>query len=293
MSASTAPAHAGHQPITASTRAGVVVQTYIADHVDALNRAIEAFERQAPGSAGTVRVTIHRLRTVIRGYAHLFTETLPRSQELDHLLTALKHTEDLERLRVHFSDRFDQLGLVAPEFPKWYGALEHEMRASYVETEGIASQTWVAVLLSQVRLFTEHARFTRNGDKPASSLMGVLSQAKTHLLDTYGRLSHATDLVLARDETRIAAREAHFLAEAAAPALGQAAEDMVTAVANLEHLLSQYRQAVIARNWLLRLPGADRADRLTASLAELEKQHLRQLGEEIDRAAADMFERWR
>jgi hypothetical protein len=167
------------------------------------------------------------------------------------------------------------------------------MHTSYEQTEGIASQTWVAVLLSQVRLFTEHARFTRDGDKPASSLMGVLSQAKTHLLDTYGKLSHATDLVLARDETRIAAREAHFLAEAAVPALGRAAEDIAGPVADLEHLLTQYRQAVIARNWLLRLPGADRADRLTTSLAELEKEHLRQLGEEIDRAAADMVERWR
>lgn len=292
MSASAAPAHAGPQAMTASTRAGVVVQSYIADHVDALNRAVAAFERQAPGSAGTVRITIHRLRTVIRGYAHLFTQTIPRSQELDHLLEALKHTEDLERLRVHFSDRFDQLGLVAPEYPRWYGALENEMRTAYLQAEGIASQTWVAVLLSQVRLFTEHAQFTRDGDKPASSLMGVLSQAKTHLLDTYGKLSHATDLALARDETRIAARDAHFLAEAAVPALGQAAEDIVTPVADLEHLLGKYRQAVIARNWLLRLPGADRADRLTASLAELEKEHLRQLGEEIDRATTYMVERW-
>jgi CHAD domain-containing protein len=291
MSAS-APAHAGPQPMTASTRAGVVVLAYISDHVDALNRAIMAFERQAPGSAGTVRVTIHRLRTAIRGYAHLFTETPPRSTEIDHLLDALKHTEDLERLRVHFSDRFDQLGLVAPEYPKWYAALENEMRESYRQAEGIASQAWVAVLLSQVRLFTEHARLSRDGDKPASSLMGVLSQAKTHLLDTYARLSYATDLSLARDETRIAARQAHYLAEAAAPALGRAAEDVMVPVADLEHLLDRYRQAVIARNWLLRLPGADRADRLTASLADLEKENLRQLGEDIDRAAADMAQRW-
>ncbi|MEU5156426.1 hypothetical protein [Glycomyces sp. NPDC021274] len=291
MSAS-APAHAGPQPMTASTRAGVVVLAYISDHVDALNRAIMAFERQAPGSAGTIRVTIHRLRTAIRGYAHLFTETPPRSTEIDHLLDALKHTEDLERLRVHFSDRFDQLGLVAPEYPKWYAALENEMRESYRQAEGIASQAWVAVLLSQVRLFTEHARLSRDGDKPASSLMGVLSQAKTHLLDTYARLSYATDLSLARDETRIAARQAHYLAEAAAPALGRAAEDVMVPVADLEHLLDRYRQAVIARNWLLRLPGADRADRLTASLADLEKENLRQLGEDIDRAAADMAQRW-
>lgn len=294
MSASATPA-AKARPVsmTASTRAGVVVQTYISDHVDALNRAIAAIERNAPGSAGQVRVTIHQLRTVIRGYAHLFTETPYGGERLDHLLDRLKHTEDLEKLRVHFADRFDQLGLTAPEYPKWYGALEDEVRDSYHRVEGVSSQTWVAALLSQVRMFAEHARFTRDGDKPASSLMATLSKAKTHLLDTYAKLSYATDLVPARDETRMAAREAHYLAEAVTPALGRTAEDVLVPVADLEHLLDRYRQAVIARNWLLRLPGADRAPRLTASLADLEKEHLRQLGEDIDRSAAVMFDRWR
>ena len=294
MSAPAAPAaKARREPMTASTRAGTVVQTYISDHVDALNRAISAVERDAPGSAGLVRVTVHRLRIVIRGYQHLFTETPYGGERLDHLLERLKHTEDLERLRVHFADRFEQLGTEVRDYPRWYAALEDEMRESYRQVEGVASQAWVAVLLAEVRLFAEHARFTRDGDKPASSLMGILSKARTHLLDTYGKLSHATDLVLAREETRIAAREAHYLAEAVVPALGRAAADMMEPVAELERLLERHRQTVIARNWLLRLPGADRADRLTTSLAELEKEHLRRLGEEIDRAAEAMIDRWR
>jgi CHAD domain-containing protein len=279
--------------MTAATRAGAVVQHYISDQVDALNRAIAAIERLLPGSAGSVRVTIHRLRTAIRGYDHLFIKTPYGGERLDRLLEALKHTEDLEKLRVHFIERFEQLDLEAHRFPKWYEALEDEMHASYEQVESLATQTWVAVLLTEVRGFTEHAHYTRDGNKPASSLMGDLSKAKMHLLDTYGRLSYATDLVLARDETRIAARELHFLAEAAEPALGRTAEDILVPVAHLAHLLDQYRQSVIARNWLLRLPGADRADKLTASLAELEKQDLRRLSEEIDVATTDMIERWR
>jgi CHAD domain-containing protein len=263
MSVSAAPAaKAGPEPMTASTRAGTVVQTYISDQVDALNRAISAIERDAPGSAGQVRVTIHRLRIVIRGYEHLFTETPYGGERLDRLLEKLRHTEDLERLRSHFVERFGQLGLEDHDYPKWYGALEDEMHESYRQVDGVATQTWVAVLLSQVRLFAEHVHFTRDGDKPASSLMGTLSKAKTHLLDTYAKLSYATDLVPARDETRLAAREAHYLAEAVAPALGRAAEDVLVPVAELERLLDRYRQSVIARNWLVRLPGADRAARM-------------------------------
>lgn len=290
--AAAAPMRAAPEPMTASTRAGAVIQYYISSQVDALNRAIAAAERHAPGSAAEVRGVIHRLRTAIRGYAHLFTETPHGGTQLDQLLAALKHTEDIERLKGHFADRFDQLGLTVAEHPKWYRALDHEVEESYQEIERVHSQVWVAALLEQVRLFAEHARFTRDGDKPASSLMDVLSRSRLHLLDTYVKLSQATDLVAARDQMRTAARETHLLAEAAAPALGRAAEEIIEPVSALGHLLVEYRQTVVARNWLLRLPGTERADRLTASLADLEKEHLRQLGEQIDAAAAAMAERW-
>ncbi|MCD0445552.1 CHAD domain-containing protein [Glycomyces sp. A-F 0318] len=292
MSTAAAPERSAPEAMTASTPAGVVVQSYISGQVDALNRAIAATERHAPGSAGAIRIAIHRLRTAIRGYDHLFAQTPRGGPELDQLLSALKRTEDLERLRVHFADRFDQLGLTVPEYPKWYAALEADVRDSYRRIERVHSQAWVAVLLGQVRMFAEHARFAHGGEKPASSLMGVLSQAKNHLLDTYARVSYAADPAVARDETRVAAREARFLAEAAAPALGRAAEEVVAAASALERLITQYRQAVIARNWLLRLPGADRAGRLTASLAELEHEHLRQLDEEIEASTSDMIGRW-
>lgn len=291
--AAAAPERPTPEAMTASTPAGVVIRSHISGQVDALNRAIAAAERYEPGSAGAVRAAIHRLRTVLRGYEHLFTQTPRGGPELDHLLAALKHTEDLERLRVHFADRFDQLGLTVPEYPKWYTDIEGEVHASYGQIERVHSQMWVAALLGQVRMFAEHAQFTREGNKPASSLMGVLSRAKAHLADTYGRLSFATDLATARDEVRVAARQARFLAEAVEPALGQVATDVVAPVSALEHLLTQYRQAIVARNWLLRLPGADRAGRLTTGLGELEKEHLRQLGEEIDALAADLLDRWR
>jgi hypothetical protein len=294
MSAGAAAAErAAAATMTASTRAGVVVQSYISGQVDALNRAIAATERHAPGSAGSIRVAIHRLRTAIRGYERLFTRTPRGGPQLDRLLAALKHTEDLERLRAHFADRFDQLGLTVPEYPRWYATLDEEMRASYRQIERVHSQAWVAVLLGQVRMFAEHAGYTGEGEKPASSLLGVLSQARVHLLDTCGRLGHAADPAAARDLARVAAREARFLAEAAEPALGRAAGDVAASAAALELLLTRYRQTLVARNWLLRLPGADRAGRLTANLADLEQGHLRQLGEEIDAAVSDLRARWR
>ncbi|MCH7230665.1 CHAD domain-containing protein [Glycomyces sp. L485] len=290
MSAATAAART--ETMTASTRAGVVVRAYVSEQVEILNRAIARTQRHEPGSVALTRATIHRIRSALRGYRPLFTQTPRGGPQLDQLLAALKHTEDLEALRVHFADRFDQLDLTVAEQPRWYTALEAEQEASYRHIERTSTQAWVAALLAQMRSFADHAHYTREGDKPASSLMGVLTHAKTHLLDTYAKIGHATDLTVARDETRAAARDARFLAEAVRPALGRAAADMITQVAHMERLLAELRLAVIARNWLLRLPGADRADQLTGSLADLEKEQLRQLGDDIDLAVAALIDLW-
>lgn len=288
-----APERFGHDPATDGIRAGIVVRDYIGSQVDQLNRAIGRTQRHEAGSVGATRSSIHRIRTAVRGYGHLFTATPRGGPQLDHLLGALKHTEDLEGLRAHFADRFEQLDLTIPEYPKWYGVLEAEQEEGYRHIERVGTQAWVAALLGQVRMFADHARCSRDGDRPASSLMGVLSKAKTHLLDTYAKLSFATDLAVARNETRRAAREAHYLAEAAHPALGRAAGDIIIPVSNLEHLLGRYRQAAIARTWLLKLPGAARADSLTSTMADLEREQLRQLADEIDQATSGMIELWR
>ena len=283
----------GSDPLSELPRAGIVVRDYIGAQVDQLNRAIARTQRHDPGSVGSTRSAVHRIRTSIRGYRHLFTDAPQGGPQLDHLLDALKRTEDLEGLRCHFADRFDQLDLTVPEYPKWYAVLEADQEASYRNIERISTQTWVAALLGQVRIFADRAECSRDGDRPASSLMGVLSQAKAHLLDTYAKLSFATDLAAARNETRRAARDTRYLAEAVLPALGRAAGEIIIPVSNLEHLLGRYRQAAIARTWLLKLPGADRADSFTSSLADLEREQLRQLADEIDQATSGMIERWR
>ncbi|WP_026930945.1 CHAD domain-containing protein [Glycomyces tenuis] len=293
MSTTAAAGDARTGPMTPSTPAGVVVRAYIGEQVDVLNRAIAQTQRYEPGSVGLTCATVHRVRTAVRGYRHLFIGTPHGGPQLDQLLAALKHTEDLEALRVHFADRFDQLDLTVAEYPRWYGTLQAEQEDSYRQIDRISTQAWVAALLGQVRVFAEHAEFTREGRKPAASLMGALTRAKTHLLDAYAGLRHAADLTVARDEVRQAARDARSMAEAVRPAMGRAADDVIAPVTGLEHLLEQYRLSAVARNWLLRLPGADRARRLNARLAELEQQRLHQLGDETDQAAAAMAERWR
>lgn len=293
MSAATAAGGVRAGAMTASTRAGVVVRAYIGGQIDVLNRAIAQTQRYEPGSVGLTRATVHRIHTAVRGYRHLFVRPPYGGPQFERLLAALKRTEDLEALRVHFADRFDELDLAAAEHPHWYDALKAEQDAAYRQIDRISTQAWVAALLGQVRVFADRAEFTRDGLKPAASLMGTLSQAKAHLLDTYAKLHYAEDLTAARDKARQAARFARYMAEAARPGLGRAADDVIVPAADLEHLLRQYRQAAIARNWLLRLPDTDRAGRLNTVLMELEQRQLHRLGDETDEVAAATVELWR
>ncbi|GAB3236831.1 hypothetical protein GCM10027447_35430 [Glycomyces halotolerans] len=281
------------EPMDAATRAGFVVRSHIGDQIDALGRAIALTERHETGSVGRTCAIVHRIRTAVRGFRHLFIDSPRGGPELDRLQAALKHAEDLEALRDHFTDRFAQAGLAAGEYPRWHHALESARTDGYREVDRISSQAWVAVLLEQVRLFADHARFAPDGLKPASSLIGVLTRAKHRLLDAHAGQGHALDLEAARERTREAAREAHDLAATVRPALGRAVDDLLIPVTDLERLLGRYRLSAIARNWLLRLPAADRAERLTAGLLDLERRELLELSETVDEAAAAMARLWR
>ncbi len=279
-------------PLTPDTPAGIVVRTYINGQVDVLNRAIGQIQRDTPGSVGLTRTTIHRIRTAIRGYRHLFAAPPHGGPQLDQLLASLKRTEDLEALRIHFLDRFDRLDLAPGERPHWYDTLKAEQDTAYRQIHRIGTQTWVAALLGQVRIFADSAAFTRDGAKPAASLTGTLTRTKAHLLHTYAKLPQAQDLPAAREELRQTARRSRCMAEAVEPALGRVASEMIAPIVDLEHLLEQYRRVSVARTWLLRLPGADRAKPVTATITELEQRGLHQLGEAIDQAAAVLIERW-
>jgi CHAD domain-containing protein len=293
VSSTTAAGGARTEPMTPSTAAGIVVRAYIGEQVDTLNQAIARTQRYEPGSVGLTCVTVHRIRTAVRGYRHLFISAPYGGPQLDQLLAELKHAEDLEALGAHFADRFEQLDLTLAEYPRWYRSLQAEQEAAYRQIDRISTQTWVAALLGRVRGFAERAEFTHDGLKPAASLMGMLTRAKTHLLDTYAEVRYAADPTAARDDVRRAARDTRSMAEAVRSALGRPADEVIEPAAELEHVLEQYRRSAVARNWLQRLPAADRAKRLTTLLAELEQQRLHELGDEVAQTVAAVDERWR
>ncbi|WP_025273580.1 CHAD domain-containing protein [Haloglycomyces albus] len=274
------------------TPAGLVIADYIGDHIDGLNTALADTLRAQPHSAADTRANIYRVRTAIRGYRHLFVTVPLAGPQLEQLLNTMKRTQELETLAEHFAHRFEQLSVDSDHYPSWYSTLLEERRDSYHDIERICEQTWVAALLARVRMFSDHPELTPDGERPASSLMDIISRSRTHLLDTYAKMSHAADINAARELTRQSARETRFLAEAAQDVLGTAVADIAHSAGRLHDDLNDYRQINVARTWLLRLPGKARADELTASLAELEKQDLHRVGDDIQITVNELISSW-
>ncbi|QSB04944.1 CHAD domain-containing protein [Natronoglycomyces albus] len=282
-----APTEASH-----SQKAGDLVLQYMSHNIDMLNGALARAQRAEAGSVGQTRESTRRILTATEGFGHLFTGMPEADPQMHQLIDSLRRAHHLESLQEYFADRFDQLGLLEPEYPSWYARLGEQTKLAYLEVERLATQTWVARMIARIRYYTEHPHLTKEGNQPAATLAAVLTAARMRLMDSYRRLNAAADVDLARDQTRQIARRARYLAEATQPTLAWAARDIIIPAGQMQHLLGQYRNAIAARNWLLRLPGADRAKSLTISLAQLEREHQRQLAAEIDAVAKEIFERW-
>ncbi|MFC4337352.1 CHAD domain-containing protein [Salininema proteolyticum] len=272
--------------------AGEVIADYVGDHVDELNADMGEVLRSTPGSAADTRQRIYRVRTAIRGYRSLFVTVPVGGPLLEQLLGALKRTRDMEALAEHFGNRLSQLEVPSDEMPGWYGELMDEREKSYRDVHTIAEQPWVAALLAQVRMFSDHPELTAEGKRTPGSLMNLISRSRTHMLDTYAKMSHTADAHAAREQARVASRDTWYMAEAAEGSLGKAVGDIANGARKLYDSMNDLLQAGIARTWLLQLPASDRAEELTMSMAELERREIHRLQEETDQIAVNLTRTW-
>jgi len=117
------------------------------------------------------------------------------------------------------------------------------------------------------RLVESMLRASRNpGFDPARSSRRV-SAAMVFLTDPVRKLRKAVDRLPARPsdpalhDIRIRAKRARYAAEAIAPGLGKRASSIASAAANLQDVLGEHQDAVVATEWLeTRLPRADETE---------------------------------
>ncbi|MCB5906737.1 CYTH and CHAD domain-containing protein [Streptomyces pinistramenti] len=245
--------------------AGDVVLTYAREQARVIVALDPAVRRELPDAVHRMRVATRRLRSTLRSCRAVLDRTVtdPVAVELKWLAGELGADRDREVLAARIQD-----GLAAPPVPPCAEPARARVRA-WSRARRSGSRRQVAVALDGRRYLA--LLDTLDGllaDPPLCKAAGrapckVLTKA---VRKDFARLARRMADVpaapagpqrdLALHEARKAAKRARYAAEAARPALGGRAERFARRIADLQQLLGDHHDSVVAREALRELAGA-------------------------------------
>jgi CHAD domain-containing protein len=242
----------------------------------AVSAAVERIMRHDPGvrigddpeDVHQARIGTRRLRSDLRTFASLLDEEWLASlrEELRWLAAALGEVRDddvlIDRLRRQAAAlREPDTGALAPVFRRL--AIERDQaRAELLDV--LESPRYVA-LLERLVDAAQQPQCRKAADAPAGDVVPGLVAAP------WRKLRKAVDALPADPpdadlhQIRILAKRTRYAAEAAAPLVGKKAKAFASAVADLQEVLGDHQDAVVAETWLRSaVEGADAAVCLAA-----------------------------
>lgn len=237
-------------------RVGAAVLAYLREQAEAIVWGDPAVRQDVPDAVHQMRVATRRMRSALQAYGRVIDRAATRelADELKWLAGVLGEARDLEVLRARFTHDVQQLpeelvlGPVQARLTRFFAGREADARRALVAA--LDSDRYLALLAAVDRLLadpplTRHARARARRELPA--LVG-----RTHRR-VAGHVREA-DLLPSGDErneqwhaARKAAKRLRYAAEAAAPVLGRPAERLVGRVKQVQELLGEHQDAVVAR----------------------------------------------
>ncbi|MER7489241.1 CYTH and CHAD domain-containing protein [Streptomyces sp. NPDC126497] len=252
------------KPVTA----GDHVLAYVRAQRDALVELDPAVRQDVPDSVHRMRVATRRLRSTFRTFRPVLDReaTDPVGDDLKWLATELGLDRDqevlAERLRSSLAALPDTLvaGPVGHRLTTW---AETRHAGAHGRLTGILdSRRYLTLLDTLDALLADPPLRKKAGAEPDK----VLTKAVRKNLDKLtGLVTHALDLPPGTDrdvvlhEARKKTKRTRYAAEAAAPALGRPADDLVTAMKALQNLLGDHQDSVMARKTLRELAAVAHA----------------------------------
>jgi CHAD domain-containing protein len=236
--------------------AGAAVLAYLRQHTAALKAQDPLVRRDEPDSVHQMRVASRRLRSTLQSFGAI----IPRSAsdqvivELKWLGGVLGQARDAEvlaaRLRQNLQDVPAELVLgpvearVQAHFARLHGAAEREVRAT------LGSSRYFALLDSLDGLLDEPP-FTPEAARPAQEVLpGAVRRGYRRTARRLRRARQAPagqPREAAYHEARKAAKRARYAGEAASPALGQPARRFAKQMKQIQSVLGDHQDAVVAR----------------------------------------------
>ncbi|MEW1724011.1 CYTH and CHAD domain-containing protein [Streptomyces sp. NPDC093109] len=265
-------AETGFAVAAPDTRPPVTAGDHVVAHLRAQTAALVALDpavrRDLPDAVHQMRVASRRLRSALRTYRSWFDRavTEPAGEELRWLAAELGVDRDHEVLSARLAARIGALpeplllGPVSARLQEWHTERRTGSRARTLAV--LDSARYTALLDGLDAFLAAPPVRTGAGAPPAEALAGRILAAYGRLAD---RIEHAVALPpgrerdLALHSARKAAKRARYAAEAARPALGGPAGRFARRMKDVQTLLGDHQDSVVARETLRDLAVAAHA----------------------------------
>ncbi|MER5443347.1 CYTH and CHAD domain-containing protein [Streptomyces sp. NPDC002790] len=249
-----APAGAG------ADTAGAHVLAHLRAQRDALVELDPAVRRDLPDSVHQMRVATRRMRSAFKTYKKVLDPavTEPVGEELKWLAAELGIDRDREVLTERITGRMDSLpralllGPVRGRLRTWSVARRQGSRRHTVAV--LDGTRYLDLLRSLDALLAEPPLRGKSADRPAAQVLTKAALKDHARLAT--RIEHALSLSAGQDrdlamhDARKSAKRARYAGEAAVPALGKQAKAFARAMKDVQTLLGDHQDSVVAREAL-------------------------------------------
>lgn len=247
-----------------------VLAPYLATQVAEITRLDPLVRADVPDAVHRMRVAGRRVRAVLGTYRAVFDRkrTGPLRVEVKWLVDELGRPRDLEVLR----DRLE--ALLAGNAASVGSVIEAEHGAAHrVALEAMMSPRYFA-LVDSLRAFAEEPPWSARAGKPARK------QLRKALLEDFRRLERATEKARPSSDgherasrlhdVRKAAKRIRYSVEAVVPVFGADARRLAETLADLQDVLGEHHDAVLARMALLRFAEQHPDLALSTALPDLD-----------------------
>jgi CHAD domain-containing protein len=235
---------------------GEVVLAYLREQADAIRWGDPAVRRDVPDAVHQMRVATRRMRSALQAYGTVVDRSAARelTDELKWLAGVLGGARDLEVLHARFTHAVDALpdelvvGPVAARLTRFFGGRETDARTALISA--LDSERYLALLAAIDRLLADPPLTPRAHGRARREMPALVGRAHRRVA---GHVKAADGLAAGdeRDtewhEARKASKRLRYAGEAATPVLGKPAKRLVKQVKQVQELLGDHQDAVVAR----------------------------------------------
>ncbi|MFD9703730.1 CHAD domain-containing protein [Lentzea sp. NPDC059081] len=245
--------------VTKKSTAGEVVLAYLHEQRAALQNQDPRVRTNEHDAIHQMRVATRRMRSALQAYGKLVDREATRAltEELKWLASVLGTSRDLEVLRTRFENALHALppelvlGDVAARMTRHFAPLE--AKAHNDSVAALDSRRYFT-LLNDIDTLLTTPPFTKQAAGKAKDVLPALVEKARHRLDTRVEAAlRTTDSDEPLHEARKAAKRLRYSAEVAEPALGKHAKALRKRAKDVQTLLGDHQDSVVARPVLLDL----------------------------------------